>query len=433
MRRITKAGSAVAGLAMLLAACSSGDSTSSSTTSAAAGSESASASAESSAPPASGAELLIWADKYTGPPMRESCKKFAADNGVGCRVVITEEARANVVKGNSSGDVPDLFSGAHDWLGELTANGVIAPVDLGANAASFEPAALKATTFDGTNFGVPFAIENVALYVNKSLVKECPATLNDMVDTGLKLKKDKKVTLPLALQIGTTGDPYHWYPLFTADGGYIFGTNPDGSYNPADLGIGGPGGIAAANRLGQLAKDGVVKASVSGDIAKESFSKGDAPFYITGPWMLTDVKKAVGDDLMICPVPNWTDPGVAGAISTPFSGVQMVYLTAKAKNAAIAKTFLSDYVSTTEWMDAMYESNPRPPAWIASAEKAAADPLMKGFMDYGKVAVPMPAIAEMASVWGDMGLAEFNIASGADPEATITKAADSIAKQINAG
>ena len=27
----------------------------------------------------------------------------------------------------------------------------------------------------------------------------------------------------MALQIGDKGDAYHWYPLYSADGGYIFG------------------------------------------------------------------------------------------------------------------------------------------------------------------------------------------------------------------
>lgn len=416
MRRITTAGAAAASLALLLTACSSGSET---------------ATTESSgAAPAAGGELLIWADEFTGPPMEEQCKKFADANGVSCKVVVSDDVRAQVVQANTSGDVPDLFSGAHDWLGELTANGVVAPVDLGANAASFDPVALSGVTYDGTVFGVPFAIENVALLTNKSLSPECPATLDEAVDNGLALKKAGKVTLPLALQIGETGDPYHWYPLFTADGGYIFGTNADGSYNPDDLGISGPGGVAAADRLGQLADEGVVKASVSGDIALETFAKGKSPYWITGPWNLTGAKDALGDDLMVCPVPNWENPGVPGSISQPFTGVQTVYQTAKAKNAAIAATFLSGYVETTEFMDAMYAQNPRPPAWLESAAKVASDPLMNGFIEYGKQGYPMPAIPAMASVWGDLGLAEYKIASGSNPEKTITEAGDSISTAI---
>lgn len=419
MRRIIKVGAATAGLALLLSACSSGDDTATEET--------------SSSAPVSGGNLLVWADKFTGPPLTESCKAFAEANGVNCEVVITETARAQVVQGNQSGDVPDLFSGAHDWLGELTTNGVVTPVDLGAKSTSFTEAALQGANYNGQNFGVPFAVENVALYMNTDLSPECPATLDEAVDNGLALVKDKKATLAFGMHIGETGDPYHWYPLFTADGGYIFGKNADGSYNPEDLGIGGPGGIAAAERLGQLAADGAVKASVTADIALEAFQNGELAYWISGPWNLPGTIEKVGDSLKICPVPNWETPGVAGSIATPFTGTQMIFLTAKAKNASIAQTFLTDYVMTTEWMDSMYAQNPRPPAWIESAEKVASDPLMKGFMDYGAQGTPMPAIPAMASVWGDMGLAEFKIASGDDPEKTITDAADSIAAAIAAG
>jgi hypothetical protein len=37
-------------------------------------------------------------------------------------------------------------------------------------------------------------------------------------------------------------------------------------------------------------------------------------------------------------------------------------------------------------------------------------------------------MAQMGAVWNDLGLAEYKIAGGADPDSTMTKAADSINK-----
>ena len=54
------------------------------------------------------------------------------------------------------------------------------------------------------------------------------------------------------MQIGEAGDFYHWYPLFTADGGYAFARNADGSYNPDDMGVDSPGGVKAAETLQKL-------------------------------------------------------------------------------------------------------------------------------------------------------------------------------------
>ena len=55
-----------------------------------------------------------------------------------------------------------------------------------------------------------------------------------------------------------------------------------------------------------------------------------------------------------------------------------MFIPTKAKNALIAQTFLNDYVMTTEFMDAMYAADPRPPAWTESADKVTADPITQG-------------------------------------------------------
>ena len=41
-------------------------------------------------------------------------------------------------------------------------------------------------------------------------------------------------------------------------------------------------------------------------------------------------------------------------------------------------------VMTTEFMDGMFAVDPRPPAWLESYEKAASDPIVKGFGEYGQ-------------------------------------------------
>jgi arabinogalactan oligomer / maltooligosaccharide transport system substrate-binding protein len=421
MRRTTKAGAAVASLAFLLAACSSGDS-----------GTSESSAPETSAPAVSG-ELLIWADASANvaKTVEPLCQQWATDNGVTCTVKkfnALGDIRDQVIKGNSTGDVPDIFIGPHDWLGELNKNGVVAPIDLSANSANFSEAAIAASNYGGQNYGVPWAVENVAMLINTDLAPDCPASLDAAAQLGADLVKEKKATLGIALQIGETGDAYHWYPLYSADGGYIFGTNPDGSLNPEDLGVGQDGSIAAAERLQQLADDKVIKASVSYDIARETFAKGKAPYFITGSWQIPEQTDALGDALKVCPVPNWEGSSFQ---SQPFVGVQMFFQTQKAPNPVLASTFLNDYVMTTEFMDAMYAGDPRPPAWTESYDKAAAaDPTVAAFGEYGANGTPLPAIPEMASVWGDLGLAEYKVASGEDPEKTMVAAGESIQKAI---
>lgn len=193
------------------------------------------------------------------------------------------------------------------------------------------------------------------------------------------------------------------------------------------MGIGKEGSIAAATRLQELANQGIVQASVTYDIAKETFAGGKSPYFITGPWSVPEMQTALGDNLTICPVPNWEGSSFT---AQPFLGVQTIFQTAKAKNPTLASTFLSDAVMTTEFMDEMYAVDPRPPAWTESYEKAAQDPITKGFGDYGQQGIPMPSIPQMTNTFEDWGLAEFKVASGSEaPEAAMVAAGESINKR----
>ena len=228
------------------------------------------------------------------------------------------------------------------------------------------------------------------------------------------------------MQIGETGDSYHWYPLLTADGGYAYGQNADGSINLDDMGIGKEGSIAASKRLAQLVEDGILKASVTYDIARETFAKGTSPYFITGPWQIPEQKAALADNLMVCPVPSWEG---SAAVSSPFLGVRAFMQPAKAKNPVLASTFLSDEVMTTDFMDGMYAVDPRPPAWLESLAKLSSDPIVSAFATYGTQGIAMPSVPQMTAFFEDTGLAQYKIASGEDPEATIVAAGESITKR----
>ena len=61
------------------------------------------------------------------------------------------------------------------------------------------------------------------MLTNKDLSPECPATLDEAVANAKTLIDAGTMTeLGIAMQIGETGDGYHWYPLYSADGGYAF-------------------------------------------------------------------------------------------------------------------------------------------------------------------------------------------------------------------
>src|SRR5690625_7121678 len=59
--------------------------------------------------------------------------------------------------------------GAHDWIGNLVQNGAISPVQLPSDVAdTIAPVAIDAVTYDGQTYGVPYAVETLALLDRKS-------------------------------------------------------------------------------------------------------------------------------------------------------------------------------------------------------------------------------------------------------------------------
>ena len=139
--------------------------------------------------------------------------------------------------------------------------------------------AVQAFTYDGQTYGLPYAVENIALVRNTDLVPEAPATFEEMIQIATDFKAehaDDPAYQGLALQIGPEGDAYHLQPFLSAFGGYIFAQNEDGTYNPDDLGIDSEGGLAAATWLQEQAAAGLLSADVTYDVMIESFGSGNA-------------------------------------------------------------------------------------------------------------------------------------------------------------
>jgi arabinogalactan oligomer/maltooligosaccharide transport system substrate-binding protein len=380
--------------------------------------------------PQAGGKLVIWADDKRAAVLKPFAEKFGKDNGVTVTVqAISKDQQTTFVTASQQGSGPDVMVGAHDWIGNLVQNGAIDPVQLtDAQKAGFPQVALKAVTFNGQLYGVPYALENIALIRNTDLAPTAPATIEDLVSAGKALKTSGKATEIMALQTGQNGDVYHLYPLFTSGGGYLFGTKSNGDLDPKDLGVGKPGSVAALTKIQALGEkgEGALKRSISGDNSIATFTSKKTAFLISGPWAITDIKKA-GISYDISPVPGFA----GGQTAQPFVGVQSFFVAAKGKNKALAQEFVTNYVTSPDLAVALYQAEPRPPALTAALDAVKGnDPDLAKFLEAGKVGQPMPSIPEMATIWDPLGKAEAAIIGGANVQTTVDAAAKTISGQI---
>ena len=174
---------------------------------------------------------------------------------------------------------------------------------------------------------------------NTALAPDAPATFEDMIAKGKALKDAGKATNAFLQQVGKTGDAYYSYPYLSAFGGGIFAVKPNGDYDPTKV-------IVDCARLGQgrgatwasSARTATSRRTSTSTPRQSLFATGKVPYYVTGPWAV-DKAKGAGIKYAISPLPT-----IEGNKMQPFLGVQMFYVSAKAKNDAFAQEFVTNYV-----------------------------------------------------------------------------------------
>jgi arabinogalactan oligomer/maltooligosaccharide transport system substrate-binding protein len=369
--------------------------------------------------------LLIWADEKRAGPIGDLAQQWGEENGVTVEVtqINYEDIRAQYVQQAPAGQGPDILLGGNDWVGEFSDSGLISPVDLGDNADKFVESALNGWNVDGQNYAVPIAVENVVLFRNTDLAPETPATIEAMAQSGLALQAQGKTQYPIGIQVGDKGDAYHAYPFYSGAGGYFYPLD-NGVFDTGDLGVGEEGSLTFAKGWAALGAEGAIKSTFVGDDLINAWSSGQLAYWITGPWNIPIVKDS-GVNFEVEPVPGWEG---APAPAVPIVGTQGFYLNSFSENKSTAQAFL-DATMNTEFMNAIYDADPRPPAWKES--DASSDPIIKAILAYGEGGYPN-LFPNSAVIYEELGLAQTKILDGADPVATMEAARTNIENRTGA-
>jgi arabinogalactan oligomer/maltooligosaccharide transport system substrate-binding protein len=317
-------------------------------------------------------------------------------------VALPKEERAAYV-----GQAPDVFSWAHDWIGYMADAGYIIALEdyIGADAVSkiseyIIPVAMSAVTYRLKTYGLPYAGEALAIYVNTRLVPQPPTTFSELKSIMEQFYKPAEGTYGISGQlIGM----YHINAWVTAFGGHFY----DPTLVPK-LAIN-----STATKEGvKFFISNVLRYMYVGDLSheyqRELFIKGKTPFYISGPWDMAYVRDALGlDNFTVIPFPKIDDK-----VPKPWSGFRNLYISVMAETGGIERTYASIlfvlYVALSDKALLVFvDENGYVPVKISVAEyvKARADvnPLYKvitGFYNQVLVTKPMPNDADMQKVWG---------------------------------
>jgi arabinogalactan oligomer / maltooligosaccharide transport system substrate-binding protein len=355
--------------------------------------------------------LVIWTDANRAPAVTQLANAWASANGATVKVVSKDFGSIRSSLGTvAATDAPDVVLAAHDWTGELAANGLVQPLyPSAAVKAQFPKYTLDAFSY-GTAikklFGIPVQVENIGLLVNTKLVPKVPTTFSALEASALSYKKKNHLAFGICVQQGSGGDAYHMYPFFAGLGGYVFGVNRAGNLDPSDIGVANPLFLKNAKIIDRWNKEGLINSKTDYSTCNSAFQKSQAPYWLTGPWAVGDIQKA-GVKFRVIQVPP-----IAKA-SVPFLGVNGMMVTKYAAahgTSSAATDLVVNYFSTAAAQTQLAAAGGRAPANIRAK---AQDPILAQFGAASKGGVPMPNIPQMGSVWNDLGQAWVRSTKGA--------------------
>jgi maltose-binding protein MalE len=336
------------------------------------------------------ATIRIWADDTRTPILRGLADAFLAEYNIALEVEdlgVVQDIRSQVLIAIPAGEGPDIFIGVHDWLGALVESGLVAPIDLGDKADEFVQSNLDAFTYtDGLLYGLPYASENLGFFYNTDLVAEPPTTWDGVLEIGRALQDEGKVQYAIAIG----GDPgYNALPMQTAFGGYVFGVDENGAWNPDDIGLNSEGMIDAVEWMVGAVDEGLMPDTTDYETAHSLFETGQIPFLMAGPWALDRIRAS---EVPYAVAPFFPDDGA------PFLGVQGFLINAFSENALLAQALLTEFVATEEAMLQLYQVGNRPSS-LEAVLALTDDVDLKAMGEAGASGIPMPNIPEMGSVW----------------------------------
>ena len=378
------------------------------------------------------AKLTIWVDNVQKPAIDKITSAWGTRRGVDVNVVFhsfgTIRDDLKTVKAENA---PDVIVAAHDWTGDLAANGLVVSLFPKASVKKqFPKYALDAFSYGGRLYGAPYALENVGLVVNTRLVK-VPKTFAQFEKSALAFKRKSADNIALAVPQGSGGDAYHMYPFFSGLGGYVFGHAKNGALQPKKIGVANKTFLKNASVIDKWNREGLINSKIDYGTAKNAWLKGNAAYWITGPWE-SDALKASGNPFRIIQLPK------IKFRSAPFLGVQGTMVTKFAAThgvASLAKDLVASEMMKASFQLDLEQANGRTPANTLAAKRVG-DRVLKMFGSASVGGVPMPNIPQMGSVWAELGGAwvKATKGDGATPaRSAFGTAARNIAAKIAGG
>ncbi|BDQ00840.1 extracellular solute-binding protein [Aquiluna sp. KACHI24] len=319
-----------------------------------------------------GAAMTIWVDAELKDVANTLAEQYAQDVGGTLNVV---EKDFYQVEAELASGAPDIFIGSTEWTDRLAQAGSL--VSLGEpNRSGFEPRVLQGASYQGQLYGIPYAIESLALVCNGDELKSQPGSLSELTDAGYNV-----IVTP-------GGDPYTMFPIQSSFEAYPLELDESGDWVESS-GLGASRSKEFAAWLGEN-KNLFIALDYSAGIA--AFVDGQETCLLTGPWALSEILNRANFKVSV-----YDFPSVGGAQPLSFATSRAVFVSATSQNQDQAKK-VAEYFSNSATQLLIYKQTGRVPA-KAEVISSIEDPVIAGFAKAAAWSVVLPSSPLMQNTW----------------------------------
>lgn len=378
-----------------------------------------------------GQTLVVWEDQDKAIGIEDAVAAFEEEYNVTVEVIEKNYAQQieDLRLDGPAGSGPDVLTMPADQLGTSVTEGLISELTLDEETKRiYVESALESQMIGDAIYGLPKAVETQILFYNKELIEE--SDLPQTTDEWYELSQEFNTSEQFAF-LALWDQLYYAGGVIDAYGGYVFGQNEDGEYDPQDIGLNNDGAVEAAEYIQQFYADGIFPSGIVGEqginMLDALFSEGKAAAVISGPWNVEPFTSA-GIDFGVTELPLLPNGEHMGS----FIGVKSYNVSSYSENKELAEEFIK-FLTNEENSKVRYEKTLEVPA-VASLSD---DPIVSesevatAIATQSQYAQVTPGITEMNSVWEPIDTALQTIANGSgNPQEALDSAVEQIVSTI---
>ena len=277
-----------------------------------------------------------------------------------------------------AGNGPDAIYEASRWMPQLADQELLRELsDLAKPSAlqQFIPGAADAMHYQGRLYGIPESVSVLALYYNRAQIQR---TADDLDELLLQVDVDHRMAMP-----ATFFDGYWGMSLF---GGFTFDPTTGLVLDSTGLKDWLTWLQAAQRRAG-------FDVYADRNVAEAQFAKGDAAYFVSGPWSLARLRQEMGQGAFgVVPLPGGTrGPG------SPMLQVLGVMVNAQASEpAAETAVAFAEYLNTPDSQTLLLQTGSHVSAGVNLDLTGYSQ--ISGFREQAKIAGPVIENAKFAII-----------------------------------